>query len=313
MNRSAPRDGFRGGLRWLAIRALALRAFSFPVSVLPVLVATAAVRPFAEWRWDILVGSLVGVTALHAAGNLFNDYFDFRSGVDRKWNGDKGRAERLLVSGEITPTGALIEAFVCLLLAAPVIVYVTWKTGPGLLWFGAAAVFAIYAYTGPPFQLKYRALGEPLIFLVFGPILMLGTVYAQTGRFGWPVLLFAVPIGFITTALLVGNNIRDHQEDRAAGVVTLVHVAGERAVRLLYVALVVVSVVWLSVLGLVGLAPRIQAAAPLLVVFLLKPLVNVWRGNRIPDIDVQTARFEAVLLLFLFAVLAISGGAKLAQ
>jgi len=301
------RQDHGGRSTWLRMRFRALRAFSFPVSVLPVLVATAAVRPFTEWDRGVLVASAGGVLLLHAAGNLFNDYFDFRSGVDRRETGDEGRPGRFLVHGEMTPAEVLGEALVCLLLVAPAAVYLLVKCGVGLLWFGGAAAFGLYAYTGPPFQFKYRALGELLIFLVFGPFLMLGAAYAQTGRLEWHVLLFAVPIGFVTTALLVGNNIRDQQEDSAARIVTLAHVAGERGSRLLYVALVVVSAICLATLGVVGLGPRALVVSPLFLLLLLEPLAGVLRGKRIPDIDVRTARFETVLLLFLVTVLVIGG------
>ena len=92
---------------WLGKRLRALRAFSLPVSVLPVLVATAAVRPPAQWDWPILFASMLGVALLHCAGNLLNDYFDFRSGVDRKVEGDEGRPGRLLVRGQLRPKDIL--------------------------------------------------------------------------------------------------------------------------------------------------------------------------------------------------------------
>jgi 1,4-dihydroxy-2-naphthoate octaprenyltransferase len=306
------RSNSAGRLRWLAIRVRALRAFSFPISVLPVVVATAAVRPITEWDWRILVGSVVGVALLHAAGNLLNDYFDYRSGVDRRETGDEGRPGRLLIRGEITLRGVLVESLVCLALVVPIAVYVVSRRGPGLLWFGAAAVCGLYAYTGPPFQLKYRALGELVIFLVFGPFLMLGAAYAQAGQLEWNVLFYAVPVGLMTTAVLVGNNLRDFQEDQEARIVTLAHVAGESAMRLLYVALVVSSALFLAVLGVIGLAPASLVASPFALILLLRPLASVWRGERVADIDVWTARFETVLLLFLGTVLVISGPAGVA-
>ena len=87
-----------------------MRAFSFPLSVLPVLVATAAVRPPAEWHYGILAASAFAVLLLHAAGNLLNDYFDFRSDVDRTLDGDEGRPGRLLVRDEMMPKEVLVEA-----------------------------------------------------------------------------------------------------------------------------------------------------------------------------------------------------------
>lgn len=162
----------------LGKRLRALRAFSFPVSVLPVLVATALVSPPAQWHWDILIASMLGVALLHAAGNLFNDYFDFRSGVDRKVEDDENRPGRLLVHGQLAPKDVLAEALICLLLALPVGCYLIARCGPTVLWFAGAAGLGCYCYTGPPLKLKYRALGEPLIFIVFGPLLMLGAGFA---------------------------------------------------------------------------------------------------------------------------------------
>ncbi len=109
----------------LATRLRALRAFSFPVSVLPVVVATAIVRPLSEWDWPILIASMLGVVLLHGAGNLFNDYFDFKSGVDHKQDGDELRPGRFLVRGELAPKDIFVEALVCLLLALPVGIFIS--------------------------------------------------------------------------------------------------------------------------------------------------------------------------------------------
>ena len=286
----------------------ALRAFSLPVSVLPVLAATAAVRPCTQWRWDVLIASTLAVALLHCAGNLLNDYFDFASGVDRKVAGDEGRPGRLLVRGELEPREVLVEATVCLLLAASVGVHLLWTCGPGLLWFAGAALFALYAYTGPPMKLKYRACGELLIFVIFGPLLMTGAAYAQTGRFEWLVLPLSIPLGLATTAILVGNNIRDREEDGEADIVTLAQVVGPRAARILYVLLVASSTLGLALLATLRLLPIVLVAAPALLLLIGKPLTAVWRGERLSNIDVQTARFESALLLFLVTVLILHGG-----
>ena len=297
-------------LRWLATRVRALRAFSLPVSVLPVLAAAAAVRTLTQWHWDVLIASALGAALLHAAGNLLNDYFDFLSGVDQRVAGDEDRPGRLLVRGELTPRDVLAEAGVCLLLAVPVVVYLVWTCGPGLLWFGGAALFAIYAYTGPPLRLKYRALGELLIFFIFGPLLMTGAAYAQTGSFEWSVLLLSISVGLATTSILVGNNLRDREEDADAGIATVAQVMGPRTVRVLYIVLVASSALGLALLAGLRQAPLALLAAPAFLILILKPLAAVWRGERLSDVDVQTARFETVLLLFLVAVLILHGGTK---
>ncbi len=293
---------------WMATRLRALRAFSFPISVLPVLVAASAVRPWTQWHWDILVVSAAGVALLHCTGNLLNDYFDFCSGVDRRLEDDGGRPGRFLVRGELLPKDILIEAAVCMLALVPVAAYLLWRCGAALLWFGMAAAAAAYAYTGPPFELKYRALGEPLIFLMFGPLLLLGAAYAQTGRWEWPALAVSIPVGFATTAILVGNNLRDIDEDRAGHIRTLTLLAGERFGRMLYIALVIASTVAVSATGFVVRGTRLLVAAPVLLVLVGPLLARVWRGERVPNIDVHTARFDAALQVFLFAVLAWNRG-----
>ena len=287
----------------LTKRLRALRAFSFPVSVLPVLVATAIVRSPSEWDWPILIASTLGVMLLHAAGNLFNDYFDFKSGVDRKLDDDESRPGRFLVRGELSPKDILIEALVCLLLALPVGTYLILRCGPGVLWFAGAAAVGLYCYTGPPLNLKYRALGEPLIFLVFGPSLMLGAAFAQTGSLHWKVLLLSIPVGLATTAILTANNLRDQEEDRTAGIRTLAQVLGTRALRWFYILLVVGCVLSLAALAIVEVGPGVLIFAPVLLVLLLKPLVCVWQSKRLADIDARTARFESVLLTFMLVSL----------
>ena len=288
---------------WLGKRFGAMRAFALPVSVLPVLVATAAVREPGEWHWGVLIASMLGAAFLHVAGNLFNDYFDFKSGVDRKVAGDENRPGRQLVRGELTPKDILTEAAVFVLLTLLVGGYLVWQCGGELLWFAGAAFASIYWYTGPPFKMKYRALGEPLIFLVFGPILMLGAGYAQTGKLEWLVLLLSVPVGLATTAILTANNIRDQEEDQVGGIRTLAQVIGIRALRWFYILLVAGCVLFLAVLGVVGLGLGMLVCAPILLVLLAKPLKCVWGKTRLPDIDAQTARFASVMLVFLLVAL----------
>lgn len=293
--------------RWIALRLRAIRAFSLPVSVGPVLVATAAVRPVGQWHWGILMASVFGAALLHLAGNLLNDYFDFRSGVDRRLEGDQNRPGRLLVRGELRPRDIFREAIVCLLLAATAGLYLVWLRGPGLLWFGLAGAAALYSYTGPPFKLKYRTLGEAVIFVTFGPLLMTGAAYAQTGRVELSALLLAVPVGLATTAVLVGNNLRDREEDGKAGVRTLAQLGDGRLARALYVGCILGCVFGLAGLAAAGLAPRLLVFTPILLVLSGRPLACVWQNRRLPDIDAKTARWETVLLCCLIVTLVCTG------
>ncbi len=285
---------------WLAKRVRALRLFSLPVTVLPVLVVAAAVD---VWDAGILTAAIAGVALLNVTGNMVNDIFDFRSGVDRRVHGDENRPGRLLVRGELSQRDYLKLVAVCSALAAGAGAYLAWRCGPGVLLFGAAGVLGLYVYTGPPFRLKYHALGELLIFILFGPVLVCGAAYALSGDLNWRVLLLSVPVGFATTAVLVGNNIRDRLEDAAAGIKTIAAIAGGKFAPALYVALEVGSVLVLAAMAAAGMLPPVVLAAPVLLLALAKPLKNIITGRRLPDIDARSAQFEGLMLIFLIAAL----------
>ncbi len=281
-------------------RIRALRAFSFPLSLLPVIAATASARPVTEWDWGVLAGSLALVMFSHAAGNLLNDCFDYAQGVDRPAGNGKGRSG-VLSSAELSVSDVAHQAVFCVLLGAAAAAYLAWKRGACVLWFTAPAMLALYAYTGPPFRLKHHALGEVVIFVTFGPALMLGAAYAQTGQLEWKVALLSVPVGFATTAVLAGNNLRDFEEDRQAGLRTLAHALGRRGAGVMYVMLMAGSALGIGAIGALGLGPRPLILVPILLPLHLPVMLRAARGKVPADIDANAARFESVLLAVVIA------------
>jgi 1,4-dihydroxy-2-naphthoate octaprenyltransferase len=284
---------------WLSLRWRALRAFSFPLSGLPVVVGAALVLPPAKWRWDILVPSVLVVVLLHAAGNLLNDWFDFRSGVDRRQEGDENRPGRLLVKGLLTSGQVMAQALVCLLLALPMAAYLVYRCGPEILWFGGGAALLLYSYTGPPFRFKYWALGEVVIFIVFGPLIVVSSAYMQTGQYHLSALLVSIPVGLVTTAVLIGGYIRDVEEDSAAKIHTIATTFGTGFTKVLYVSCVIVPPVVVVVLA----ALKIVSLGSLACLISLVPagllLRKVLTTPRLPDIDARTAKFATVFIVTL--------------
>ncbi|MHC4481547.1 MAG: prenyltransferase, partial [Planctomycetota bacterium] len=191
-------------------------------------------------------------------------------------------------------------------LAAPLGAYLLLRCGPALLWFGGGALFGLYAYTGPPLQLKYRSAGEAVIFVVFGPLLVTGAAYAQLGRWDWGALLLSLPVGLLTTAVLLGNNIRDLEEDDEAQIRTLAHGLGPRLARTLYAGAVLAPPVAVAALVAAG---QLGPGALLCVVSLVPGyrLVRRSRGAvRMPDVDARTARVATLFLLTLLVGLTLS-------
>ena len=299
------RAGQRGGdmntRRITAGKVIAsLRLFALPISLLSVPMVTAAVLPHTRWRWDVLIVSTAGVAFLHLTGNLLNDYFDYLFAVDRYDSADDAsRPGRSLVRGDLLPIDVLIEALICLALAGLSGIYLLRECGWALMWFGLIGLAGLYAYTGPPFKLKNNALGELTMFAVFGPALGLGAAYAQTGRLEPMALWVSLVPGLATAATLSGNNFRDREEDGQAGIRTIARFYNGRVAQVVYFVLSIAAALVPFTLAALGLAPRILLGAPLLLLLLVRPYQNMWQGQRQPDIDAATVRFEAALLLAL--------------
>jgi 1,4-dihydroxy-2-naphthoate octaprenyltransferase len=291
----------------LGLWVRATRPFSFPCSVMPLLVATAAAAPVSRWRWDALATVLLSVLSMHVAGNVLNDYFDFVSGVDSRTDGEEGRPGRLLVSGAMRPRQAARGALLALAVSLAAAGYLAWRVDALALAFWAVGLLGAYAYTGPPFNLKARALGEPTMLVFFGPALMAGAAYVQVERIPLPVLLLSVPMGLSVSHILVGNNLRDMEEDAAGGVRTLAHVVGARAMVGLYCALALALPLGIAAVGLAYDAPLL-ALTPVSWLAVIGPARALLAGRRPADIDARTARFMAGLGATATLTLVASGG-----
>jgi len=211
-----------------------LRPFSFPASVFPSLLGTAAAvafhrreQGFAFAPFDALL-ALVGCVAIHSVSNLLNDYFDWRSGLDRLDN--SGRMNPLVV-GHITRSEFLAILGVVSAVAIGIAVYFLTRNGEAIAWVIAIGALSAWAYTAPPFNLKRRALGELQVILSFGVLMTLGSYLVQSGRFSsheseLSVLLLSLPQSLLIAAILHANNHRDRRGDRRAGALTISHIVG---------------------------------------------------------------------------------------
>ena len=212
---------------WIA----ATRYWSFTVSSMPVLATAAWLFSRHQltdgWRSVlILVLCLLGVVVLHAAGNLLSDWYDYRTGVDN----ENAYAIPNLVFHQFQPKTYLIYSLILFAVGILIGVLITCLSGPGLLLIGGIGVLLTLLYS----FLKYHALGDLDIFLIFGVLTVLGTAYALTGRFCPEALVVAVPVGLITVSVLHANNTYDIPSDGAAGIKTFAMLIGGKASSVLY-------------------------------------------------------------------------------
>lgn len=221
------------------------RAPFLTATIMPILIGAAwvasrnLIQPFP---WLYFVMAMVGGIALHIAANTYNDYFDWTSGTDGANNDyflPLSGGSRSIELGLITEKRLFSLATVSLVIASIIGILLAIFQGPGILLFGLAGAFSAYFYTAPPLRLVARkGIGELLIGLNFGPLMVAGTVYALTGTAAPIDFLVGAPIGLLITAVLWINQFPDYASDRAMGKHNLVVVLGKEAARWGYAVIV---------------------------------------------------------------------------
>ncbi|WP_310961404.1 1,4-dihydroxy-2-naphthoate polyprenyltransferase [Nocardioides terrisoli] len=264
------------------------RPRTLPAAIAPVLAGTAVAAYFdLEVWWKAALALLVSLL-LQVGVNYANDYSDGVRGTDD----DRVGPMRLVGSGAATAAAVKRAALGTLALAAAVGLVLAATTAWWLVAVGALSILAAWFYTGGSKPYGYLGLGELMVFVFFGLVAVLGTVYVQVhhhvnGWFAydplpagmhfsvWPSAWWAaVGVGALACAILVANNLRDIPTDREVGKRTLAVVLGDRRTRRLYVGLVLVAVVMLvlvalattlaALVGLVALVPLGRASRTVL-------------------------------------------------
>jgi len=190
---------------------------------------------FNFWKWLLVT---IGLIMAHATNNLLNDYIDYIKGVDEDNYYRAQYGPQPLVHGLMTKNQLLRYAFFSGLVAAicgAVLVYLTdWYT---LLLMGLGAFFVLF-YTWP---LKYIALGEIAVLIVWGPLMIGGGYYAITGVWEWNAVIASLPYALGVTGVIFGKHIDKFQMDKDRGIHTLPVLLGEKVSRYIVLAMLVLQ------------------------------------------------------------------------
>jgi 1,4-dihydroxy-2-naphthoate octaprenyltransferase len=199
----------------------AVRPWSYPVSISPAIVAlldTIWIHPESASHWWLGALAVLGAVIFHSSGNLISDYHDYRNGIDKL--GNPGATS--LTTGLFQPKQILTFGLAFLVVGIALGLLLLHFSGAGLLWVGAIGVIGCVFY----FILKARALGDLLIFIIFGPSITMGVAFVMLGYYDWMLFWVAFPEVFITVNVLHSNNTRDMQRDKAAGATTFAKLLG---------------------------------------------------------------------------------------
>ena len=197
-----------------------------------------------EVWWKAALALVVSLL-LQVGVNYANDYSDGIRGTDDARVGPL----RLVGSGVAAPAAVKRAAFVAFGLAAAVGLVLAVSTAWWLVAVGALSILAAWYYTGGSKPYGYLGLGEVMVFVFFGLVAVLGTLYVQAEELTWPGLYAAVGVGVLACAILVANNLRDIPTDTASGKRTLAVKLGDRGTRRLYATLLLLALASLVVLA----------------------------------------------------------------
>ncbi|QGK71642.1 1,4-dihydroxy-2-naphthoate polyprenyltransferase [Allosaccharopolyspora coralli] len=223
------------------------RVRTLPNAFAPVIVGTGAAAGVDRFDPVIALLALLVAVTLIVGVNYANDYSDGVRGTDEQRVGPL----RLVGSGLAEPGAVRTAAFVCFGLAAVCGLGVVALSGQWwLLLVGAACIAAAWFYTGGSRPYGYSGFGEIAVFVFFGLVGVLGTLFVQSGSFNGVGVGGAVAIGSFSAAVLVANNLRDIPTDRETGKRTLAVLLGDRDTRTLYVVLALVPFVITLLTGL---------------------------------------------------------------
>jgi 1,4-dihydroxy-2-naphthoate polyprenyltransferase len=249
---------------------MAARPRTLPAAIAPVLVGTsAAVERTDDLRVGAFLAALIGSVFIQVGTNLANDYSDARRGADSM---DRLGPVRVTASGLVAPRRVLVATWVAFAVAVAAGIYLTAVAGPVILAVGVVSILAGILYTGGPRPYGYEGLGEAFVFLFFGLVAVNGSYFVQVERLDWLPFALSLPVGFLATAILVVNNVRDIDTDRRTGKRTLAVRLGRARARVLYAGLLLATYVALPVgllaadgpaWGLLALASLPLAARPL--------------------------------------------------
>ncbi len=279
----------------------AVRPFSFPASVVPIVLGSVGVGTQGISFLPFALALCLGL-CVHSATNLINDYYDYMYGIDCATSFGSSK----LLPMKILPPDTIYElAMMFFRLTLLLGLILSWMVDWRVLVITILGILGGYSYTGPPYHLKYRGLGIPLVFIMMGPLMVKGAYFAQGRSFSLPMLLVSLPVGFLVAAIMYANDIRDKEWDSKGNITTLamkIHEAYAGKVYAMFYVLaygVTLTLIYINTLPTAALMVLILTPQ---VVHLIKT-VEGGPSKQLLQIDIMSARFHLIFGLILCGAL----------
>jgi 1,4-dihydroxy-2-naphthoate octaprenyltransferase len=282
----------------------ASRPFSITASVIPVTLGGILALKETKFSLGYFILSIIAIILLQASVNLLNDHDDFINHVDTKdsYSSSGVVVEGLLTLKEVYKSGMLLLSLGCL-----IGLFLSYKKGTIIFILGIIGAMCGYFYTGNPLKLKYRGLGAPIVFIIFGPLMTLGSYYLQTHQFTLQALAVSIPTGLLTTAILHANDIRDIRHDKRAGIKTLSILVGNKSANIIYFSLILFSYISLIIMIFYKYAPYLSSICLLTLPVAIKNINKLRRTENshysLVELDKESAKLQAKFgILFILSI-----------
>lgn len=284
----------------------AFRLRTLPLSLSSIVLGCFLAHFDGGFNWKICVLALFTTLFLQILSNLANDYGDSKSGVD---NTDRKGPPRAVQSGIISPKSMKRVVILFMVLSFVSGVWLIYEGTKGIsiitvlifLILGIGAIAAAVKYTIGDHPYGYSGFGDLFVFLFFGLTGVIGTYFLNTHTFKWEILLPASAAGFLSTAVLNLNNMRDRENDKNSGKNTLVVMMGIEKARWYHFSLLLGSIVAGLAYMLMNYHSPFQMLFLLTIPFLWVNVLVVFKNTIPEELDPYLKKLAITCLLFSLA------------
>jgi 1,4-dihydroxy-2-naphthoate octaprenyltransferase len=217
----------------IKIYFIATRPWSYSMTFISILLGSLVAFKTGSFSLIAFIITIFGGILIHGATNVLNDYFDTKYKVDTEIAPTTRYRPHPIIGGYLSKSEVLVEslimyflAFICGLI---LIVYFSSK----IIYICIIGLLISIFYTGKPISLKYRALGELAVFVIWGPLMVSGAYIVQRDMFSLDALLISIPQGLLVALVLFANNARDTKYDESRKIKTIGMLqSGERNIKI---------------------------------------------------------------------------------
>ncbi|WP_435877205.1 1,4-dihydroxy-2-naphthoate polyprenyltransferase [Sporosarcina highlanderae] len=274
------------------------RPHTLTAAFAPVFLGTMIALTYGKLHFPLFFAMLIASLLIQMATNMFNEYYDFKRGLDTEHSIGIGGT---IVRNGVKPKTVLYIALTLYAISVLIGIYICVETSWGLAVVGAISMLIGYLYTGGPLPIAYTPFGELVSGVVMGMLLILIAFYIQTDTVTTDAILISIPSMLLVAAIMMSNNIRDLEGDKEGGRKTLAILVGRKHAITILTLFFIVSYIWIIALISTG---HLTPWALLVLLSVKKPIdaITTFRKYIVP-LQVMPAMKNTAVTNTLFGLL----------